>query len=203
MAPLTNSLRFGGLLASFKEVANSRRDPMKRTTLAIAIAALAAGMSASALAQDAPSRDALNDEAPASGAGEQPGAMTNADSDTSPEADTSGDERDLMSRTISDVEGMSVVNLEEEEIGDVDRVVEHNDSGELYAIVTLGGFWGFGGTDIALPISDMQLNEDDQLVMQTPYGKDEIESSTEEYDEENYTQIDSDMTLNEVASHPR
>ncbi|MCP1312893.1 MULTISPECIES: PRC-barrel domain-containing protein [unclassified Halomonas] len=107
----------------------------------------------------------------------------------------------LMSLTISDVEGMTVVNLEGEEIGDVDNVVEHNDSGDLYAVVSVGGFWGFGATDLALPLQEMML-EEDQLVMQTPYGSDEIESAAEEYNEDDYSSIDGSMQVGEVADHP-
>ncbi|MCB8888752.1 PRC-barrel domain-containing protein [Halomonas malpeensis] len=107
----------------------------------------------------------------------------------------------LMSLTISDVEGMTVVNQEGEEIGDVDNVVEHNDSGDLYAVVSVGGFWGFGATDLALPLQEMTL-EDDQLIMQTPYGSDEIESAAEEYNEDDYSSIDGTMQVGEVANHP-
>ncbi|WP_447893918.1 PRC-barrel domain-containing protein [Vreelandella sp. GE22] len=134
--------------------------------------------------------------------GRTPNAMEDPDNRESDESlaenDTQGG---LMSLTISEVEGMTVVNQEGEEIGSVDNVVEHNDSGDLYAIVSIGGFWGFGATDVALALQEINV-EDDQLVMQTTYGSDEIESATEEYNEDNYSQVDGDMQVGEVANHP-
>ncbi len=103
----------------------------------------------------------------------------------------------LMSHNVSDLEGMTVVNQDDEEIGDVKHIAKHNDSGELYAIISVGGIWGFGATDIALPLEEMQL-EDDRLVMDTTYGSDQIEESSDDYNEDHYTEVDSDMTLSEA-----
>ncbi|RCV86210.1 PRC-barrel domain-containing protein [Billgrantia montanilacus] len=102
----------------------------------------------------------------------------------------------LGSMQVSELEGMTVINMEDEEIGDIQDVVKHNDTGNLHAVVTVGGFWGMGGTDIALPLAEMQL-EDDQLVFQQTYGKEELESANE-YDEERYSEVDDDMTLSEA-----
>jgi len=67
----------------------------------------------------------------------------------------------------------------------------------LFAIVSVGGIWGFGATDIALPINDMQL-ENDQLVVNTNYGEDEIEASSNNYQEDEYSEVDGNMTLSEA-----
>ncbi|MBZ5486240.1 PRC-barrel domain-containing protein [Halomonas aquamarina] len=103
----------------------------------------------------------------------------------------------LMTQQVSDLEGMTVVNQDDEEIGDIQRISKHNDSGELYAIISVGGIWGFGATDIALPLDEMQF-ENDRLVMDTTYGSDQIEESSEDYNEDNYTEVDGDMTLSEA-----
>lgn len=103
----------------------------------------------------------------------------------------------VMSHQVSDLEGMTVVNQEGEEIGDIQHIAQHNDSGDLYAIISVGGVWGFGSTDIALAIEEMQF-EEEQLVVNTSYGSDEIEESSDDYNEDNYTQVDSDMTLSEA-----
>ncbi|PMR74452.1 PRC-barrel domain-containing protein [Billgrantia endophytica] len=97
---------------------------------------------------------------------------------------------------VSELEGMTVINMEDEEIGDIQSVVKHNDTGDLHAVVTVGGFWGMGGTDITLPLAEMQL-EDEQLVFQQTYGEDELESSNE-YDEDRYSDVDDDMTLSDA-----
>lgn len=108
-----------------------------------------------------------------------------------------GQNDSLMTQQVSDLEGMTVVNQEGEEIGDVQHIAQHNDSGDLYAIISVGGIWGFGATDIALPFDEMQF-ENDQLVMNTEYGSDQIEESSEDYNEDSYTQVDSEMTLSEA-----
>ncbi|RDB43591.1 PRC-barrel domain containing protein [Halomonas sp. DQ26W] len=97
---------------------------------------------------------------------------------------------------VSELEGMTVVNMEDKKIGDIQDVVKHNDTGDLHAVVTVGGFWGMGGTDIALPLAEMDL-EDDQLVFQRTYGEKELED-TNEYDEDRYSEVDGDMTLSEA-----
>ncbi|EWH03388.1 hypothetical protein Q427_03705 [Halomonas sp. BC04] len=100
---------------------------------------------------------------------------------------------------VSELEGMTVINMQDEEIGDIQEVVKHNDTGDLHAVITVGGFWGMGGTDITLPLAEMLL-EDDQLVFQQTYGEDELESGNE-YDEERYSEVDDDMTLSEAWGH--
>lgn len=113
------------------------------------------------------------------------------------EQNDQGQNDSLMTQQVSDLEGMTVVNQEGEEIGDIQNIAQHNDSRDLYAIISVGGIWGFGATEIALPVDEMQF-ENDQLVMNTDYGSDQIEESSEDYNEDSYTQVDSDMTLSEA-----
>ncbi|MBZ0331173.1 PRC-barrel domain-containing protein [Halomonas sp. ANAO-440] len=127
------------------------------------------------------------DEAPATGADDA--------FDEAGPAEATLDES-LGSMQVSELEGMTVINMEDKEIGDIQEVVKHNDTGDLHAVITVGGFWGMGGTDITLPLAEMLL-EDDQLVFQQTYGEDELES-TNEYDEERYSEVDDDLTLSEA-----
>jgi hypothetical protein len=105
----------------------------------------------------------------------------------------------LMSLRVSDLEGMTITNQDGEKIGEVSQISQQNQTGGLYAIVGVGGFLGIGSTDIALDITEIDMQED-ELVLKTNRTKDEIEESSEEYDEENFTQVDSDMTLSEASS---
>ncbi|WP_447043624.1 PRC-barrel domain-containing protein [Vreelandella sp. H-I2] len=113
------------------------------------------------------------------------------------QTDQNDQENSLMSRQVSDLEGMTVLNQEDEEIGDVQHIAKHDESGDLFAIVSVGGIWGFGATDIALPLNNMQL-ENDQLVVNTSYGEDEIEDSSNDYQENEYSEVDGNMTLSEA-----
>ncbi|WP_187774663.1 PRC-barrel domain-containing protein [Billgrantia pellis] len=99
--------------------------------------------------------------------------------------------------TAGDLKGMTIVNLEGETIGDVEQVLKHKDSGDLQATTTVGGFWVFGGTEVALPLADMQL-EGEQLVFQQPLGEDELEGLGQEYDEERHETVDDDMNLSDA-----
>ena len=113
------------------------------------------------------------------------------------QSDQNDQENSLMSLPASDLEGRTVANQEGEDIGEVQHIAKHDDSGDLFAIVSVGGFWGFGATDIALALDDMQL-EDDRLAVNTAYGSDEIEDSSNDYQEDEYSEVDSDMTLSEA-----
>ncbi|MBE0462361.1 MAG: PRC-barrel domain-containing protein [Halomonadaceae bacterium] len=186
---------------------------MKRTTLAIAIAALFTGMSGSLHAQDAQAEpddeqsaieqqeEAVDEQTNADD--EQPAAMqgsgyprSSADTD-----DEENDPNDLMSHQIRDLEGKSVVNQQDEEIGGILRIVEHKASGDLYAVISIGGVWGIGDDEVAMPLENIEM-QDDQLVTNTTYGSDEIKASAEKYDKENYSQIDNNMTLDQAQKHP-
>lgn len=186
---------------------------MKRTTLAITIAALFTGISGSLHAQDAQTEssdktdvieqqeEALDEQRNADG--ERPDAMEGSGYPRS-SADTGDEENDpnnLMSHQIRDIEGKSVVNQQDEEIGEILRIVEHKASGDLYAVISIGGVWGIGDDEVALALENIEI-QDDQLVTNTTYGSDEIKASAEKYDKENYSQIDNNMTLNQAQQHP-
>lgn len=106
----------------------------------------------------------------------------------------------LRDMQVSEIEGMTVVNMEDEDIGDVQSVVRDNDTGDLHVVVTVGGLWGMGGTDITLPLAEMELR-DDQLVTRESYDEDQLEESGQEYDEERYSEVDGDMTLGDAWGH--
>ncbi|MCE8040200.1 MAG: PRC-barrel domain-containing protein [Halomonadaceae bacterium] len=190
---------------------------MKRTLLAIAIGAISAGLAGGALAQDnAEDDNGLNGDA---AVGEEQTTMDpqNDDAlmdepdemDTGDDLDTAqGDDLDpmgaddqlddaLRDMQVSEIEGMTVVNQEDEELGDVQSVVRDNDTGDLHVVITVGGLWGMGGSDITLPLAEMEL-QDDQLVTRQPYGEDELEESAQEYDEERYSEVEGDMTLGDA-----
>ncbi len=103
----------------------------------------------------------------------------------------------IASLQVSDVEGMTVVNAEGETLGQVENVLRHNDAGDLHAVVPVGGFWIFGGSDVALPLANMQL-EGEQLVLQDIVGQDELDDFATDYDEERYSDVDDDMTLSDA-----
>jgi len=105
----------------------------------------------------------------------------------------------IMAMQVSDLEGMTVVNQDGEKIGEVGKISQHNQSGDLYAIVGVGGFLGIGQSGVALAIDEMEV-QDDQLVLKTNRTEEEVKQASDDYNEDDYTQVDSDMTLSEASS---
>lgn len=103
----------------------------------------------------------------------------------------------IASLQAGEVEGMTVVNMEGETLGQVENVLRHDDAGDLHAMLSVGGFWIFGGSDVALPLADMRL-EGEQLVLQDIIGQDELDDLATDYDEERYSEVDGDITLAEA-----
>ncbi len=99
---------------------------------------------------------------------------------------------------VSEVQGMTVVNQNGDNLGRVENVVRHDDAGDLHVIITVGGFWIFGGSDVALPLADMQL-EGEQLVLQDIIGEDELDGMASGYDEDRYSDVDGNLMLGEAA----
>ncbi|MFQ3788945.1 PRC-barrel domain-containing protein [Halomonas sp. A29] len=103
----------------------------------------------------------------------------------------------IASMQVSEIEGMTIVNAEGETLGQVENVLRHDDAGDLHAVVSVGGFWIFGGSEVALPLADMQL-EGEQLVLQDTIGQDELDGLASDYDEDRYSEVDGDMTLSDA-----
>ncbi|MCE8025190.1 PRC-barrel domain-containing protein [Billgrantia aerodenitrificans] len=103
----------------------------------------------------------------------------------------------IASLRASEVEGMTVINMEGETLGQVENVLRHDDAGDLHAVLSVGGFWIFGGSEVALPLADMRL-EGEQLVLQDIIGQDELDDLATDYDEDRYSEVDGDMTLAEA-----
>ena len=54
--------------------------------------------------------------------------------------------------TTSDIKGAKVMNLQNENIGDIDELLIEADTGHIrFAIVSVGGFLGIGSTRVAVP----------------------------------------------------
>jgi len=103
----------------------------------------------------------------------------------------------IASLQVSEVEGMTVVNVEGETLGQVEKVLRHNDAGDLHTVVAVGGIWIFGGSDVALPLANMRL-EGEQLVLQDTVGEDELDELATDYDEDRYSEVDGDLTLSDA-----
>lgn len=103
----------------------------------------------------------------------------------------------IASMKVSEIVGMSIVNREGEALGEVEKVRRHNTVKDLHAIVSNNGFWIFGGSEVALPLADMQ-RQGDRLVLLESIGKEKLGDPATRYDEERYSAVDEDMALSEA-----
>jgi putative membrane protein len=65
--------------------------------------------------------------------------------------------------SIGEVLGAPVVNEAGDEVGEIQDVVMKDDA--YYAVLSVGGFLGLGDKDVALPLDDLKLGEDEAYLM--------------------------------------
>ena len=100
----------------------------------------------------------------------------------------------LMNRQVSEIEGYTVYSQEnDEEIGDVERVVRDTQSNDTYAVISEGGFLGFGADEMGYSIDELEIRNEDELVVQSADSGESADFSSDQYED-----VDSDMTLNET-----
>lgn len=100
--------------------------------------------------------------------------------DTNTAAETSAtlsNASELTEMSADELEGMTVVTLTGEEIGEIDDVGESPD-GRL-ATVEVGGFLGVGEKTIGIPLSEMQRSVSDEGSIRTSLTRSVIESHPE------------------------
>ena len=102
---------------------------------------------------------------------------------------------DLTGLQVSEIEGYSVYSREDDEqIGNVDRVVRDTQTNEAYVVIAEGGFLGFGADEIGYSVDELQIRNEDELVVQSTDSGESHDFSSDQYED-----VDSDMTLGEVA----
>lgn len=107
----------------------------------------------------------------------------------------------LMHADLESLEGKTVVNSEGDRIGTVEDIVLSRDGGEVGFVVSAGGFFGIGDSEIVVPASDSHLEEDD-IVYRTSRDADELKDSVK-YQEERYQAISGRFrTLSEAQEAP-
>ena len=103
----------------------------------------------------------------------------------------------LMHADLESLEGKTVVNSEGDKIGTVEEIVLSREGGEVGFVVSAGGFFGIGDSEIVVPASDLHLEEDD-IVYRTSRDAGELKDSAK-YQEERYQSISGQFrTLSEA-----
>jgi putative membrane protein len=79
--------------------------------------------------------------------------------------------------------GSPVVNTKGDKVGKIEDVVL-DQTGKHFAILSVGGFLGIGDKDVAVPLNDLQLGEDEAYLMSAA-TEDQLKQMPE-YDEDQY-----------------
>lgn len=174
----------------------------RKTSLAAAVAMAFAA--APALAQDsqpAPSGDksevmiqpqgkaeattesgSASAEQPAQGGGQAGGAeqgqMQQAEQQPQSIDEMTGEQ--LVGRTIMTGEG--------DKIGEIDELAVSQQDNQLYAVAKVGGVLGIGGQKVAVPISDLEMQQD-QVVLTSGMNKDQLKQEAR-YSEDQYRPVE-------------
>lgn len=134
-----------------------------------------------------------------------------ADQEQQAEADQAQDERqqgmfdeqqllrpgtELSEATVGALHGSTVVNARGEEIGSVRDIVISRTDRTPYAVVDVGGWLGIGGTQIAVPLQELEIRSEDQVAYMTEANQEQIQQQAESYDQKQYiSHGDEDMPL--------
>ena len=132
--------------------------------------------------------------APATPAPAQSQPSTGAAASSAATADS-----ELLNLKAGEIAGREVYNSEGKELGKVDMIGRDRTTGNLSAIISVGGFLGFGGSKVAMPIEQLAL-QDNKLVASTPMSKKELSQQASAYQEKRYEAVADDTTLSQVAS---
>lgn len=103
----------------------------------------------------------------------------------------------LAAMTAGDLEGKEIENADGNEIGEIEKIARGPDN-QAYAIVAVGGFWGIGDRDVAIPLSDL-LVQGDRVTLASGKSEDQLKQEAESRPLENYQTLDDDQSLAEYV----
>ena len=99
-----------------------------------------------------------------------PGMESHGDAAASTEAITGWSAKD-------DIIGKTVVNENDEKIGDINDIVISSDGRSMYLLIGAGGFLGMGSKDVAVPFDRFERNED--RILLSGYTKEQLKALPE------------------------
>jgi hypothetical protein len=71
----------------------------------------------------------------------------------------------LAAMPASDVIGADVVNADGNTVADVVDLVKRSGEDQLYAVLSVGGFLGIGDKEVVVPVSELDVTPDGQILM--------------------------------------
>lgn len=108
-----------------------------------------------------------------------------------PQQDSGGAQQESATLTqmeVAQVQGMDVQNQLGESLGSVEDIVVDRQTGRAGLVIAVGGFWGFGETEVFVPADEVALQNNDTLVWQMDLPEEVIEEQAQ-YDEQNFASV--------------
>lgn len=104
----------------------------------------------------------------------------------------------LGGKTADELIGQSVVNQNGEEVGELADIVLNANDQAVLAVISVGGFLGFGAKNVAVPFEQLQPSGDESILMST--ATEEQLKSLPDYEEgEGYTAVPRDRPIGDSA----
>jgi sporulation protein YlmC with PRC-barrel domain len=113
-------------------------------------------------------------------------AVERGDRPASPAADAQP-MRDVSHLSADELIGKDVRNLRGENVGNIEDIVLDQNEGS-FAVISVGGFLGIGARDVAVPLDELQLGDDD-VIMMSETTEEQLREMPE-YDETQYQRMD-------------
>ncbi|NCC23254.1 MAG: PRC-barrel domain containing protein [Alphaproteobacteria bacterium] len=98
-------------------------------------------------------------------------------------------------KTVSDVSGMQLRNRQGQQFGQIDDVTRDRQTGQAYVIISSGGFMGFGEEQVAVPLSELEMQE--QFAVIDIETREQL-NQYEYYDEQRFEEVDDNQSLAEL-----
>ncbi len=114
---------------------------------------------------------------------------------------TGQQQRPIMQRQVSDLEGESVQDQEGQNLGDIEMVVRDRQSGRISAVLGVGGFLGLGEKRVALPTDQLQVDQDGKIVATIGASADELKRQAN-FDGNRYDKLSGPQVLTQAAATP-
>jgi sporulation protein YlmC with PRC-barrel domain len=102
--------------------------------------------------------------------------------------------------TPNDLDGREVIGSDGKKIGNVKAIVSRQNSNDVHAVISSGGFLGIGSTDILVPLNELKSVGDKQL--QAEFSQAAVDSQPK-YATPEYENLDKDRPISEFfADNP-
>ena len=104
----------------------------------------------------------------------------------------------LGNKTANDLIGQSVVNQNGDNVGEIYDIVLNASDQAVLAIVSVGGFFGFGEKNVAIPFEQLQPGENETILLSTA-TEEELKALPEYDDAAGYTPVPRDRPIGDGA----